>query len=77
MDHGVLMGHVSTVSPAAVQDARLEMVYRAHGSLDTWHFVIADNTYPIRPGMTATAEIITEKRSIFSILFQKAKRRKN
>jgi len=77
MDHGVLMGQVAALSPAAVQDARLEMVYRAQGSLDTWHFTIAGNSYPVRPGMTAIAEIITKKRSIFSILFQKAKRRTN
>lgn len=73
MDYGVLIGRVTSISPAAVESAGHGLVYRAQGELDDWQFIIDEQTYPVRPGMTAVAEIITENKSIFSIIFQKFK----
>jgi hypothetical protein len=38
------------------------------------HFSVDEKSYPIKAGMTATAEIVTEKKSIFSILFKRFKK---
>ena len=73
MDHGVLLGKVTSISPAAVESAEHGLVYRAQGVLDSWQFNIDEHVYPVRPGMTAVAEIITENKSIFAIIFQKFK----
>jgi HlyD family type I secretion membrane fusion protein len=73
MDYGVLVGRVTSISPAALESAEQGLVYRAQGVLDNWQFVINEQAYAVRPGMTAVAEIITEKKSIFAIVFQKFK----
>jgi len=73
MDYGVLTGRVTSISPAAMETAEHGLVYRAQGELDNWQFIIDEQVYPVRPGMTAVAEIITEKKSIFSIIFKKFK----
>ena len=74
MDHGVLYGKVSAISPSAVQNQTNEMVYHAKGTLEDLHFKIKGQMYPIKAGMTATAEIVTEKKSIFDIVFKKFKK---
>jgi multidrug efflux pump subunit AcrA (membrane-fusion protein) len=72
-DCGVLLGKVSTISPSAVEDRTLGLVYHLQGALDKTFFYIREKKYPLKAGMTATAEIVTEKKSIFSILFKKLK----
>ena len=72
-DCGVLLGKVSTISPSAVEDRTLGLVYHLRGTLDKTFFYIREKKYPLKAGMTATAEIVTEKKSIFSILFKKLK----
>jgi hemolysin D len=74
VDYGVLGGQVTSISPAAVEDAKQAMVYRVHGILLDRQFIIGGQPYAVKPGMTAIAEIITEKRSIFSLIFQKLKK---
>jgi len=69
----VLLGKVSTISPSAVEDRTLGLVYHLQGALDKTFFYIREKKYPLKAGMTATAEIVTEKKSIFSILFKKLK----
>ena len=72
-DCGLLLGKVSTISPSAVEDRTLGLVYHLQGTLDNTYFDIRDKKYPLKAGMTATAELVTEKKSIFSILFKKLK----
>ena len=72
-DYGILSGTVSSISPSAVEDKNLGFVYHVQGSLEEPYFLIRDKTYSIKVGMTATAELVTERKSIFSLLFQKFK----
>ncbi len=69
-EHGTLQGTITAVSPSAVEDAALGMVYHAKGHLERTHFTIEGQRYPIKPGMTATAEIVVKRKSLFSILFE-------
>ena len=73
-DYGTLSGKVTAISPSAVEDKTLGYVYPIKGSLDTLYFEARGKRYPVKSGMTATAEIVTEKKSIFSMLFLKLKR---
>jgi hemolysin D len=72
-DYGTLKGKVLAISPSAVEDKNLGFVYRIQGSLDQTYFKIKGKRYPIKVGMTATAELVTENKSIFSMLFKKLK----
>ncbi len=72
-DYGILKGKVLAISPSAVEDKNLGFVYRIQGSLDQTYFEIKGKRYPMKVGMTATAELVTEKKSIFSMLFKKLK----
>ena len=74
LDHGVLWGQVAAVSPSAAQNETHEMVYHVKGTIEDLYFTIKGKMYPIKAGMTATAEIVTEKKSIFDILFKKFKK---
>lgn len=73
-DYGVLYGRVAAISPSAVQNGNLEMVYHVNGELDESHFEIDGQIYPVKAGMTAISEIVSEKKSIFSLLFKKFKK---
>jgi multidrug efflux pump subunit AcrA (membrane-fusion protein) len=73
-DYGTLAGKVTSISPSAVEDKMLGYVYHVKGSLDTLHFEARGKRYPVKSGMTATAEIVTERKTIFSMLFEKLKR---
>ena len=73
-DYGVLLGRVSAISLSAIDDKTLGLVYHIQGSLTMTGFEIGEKKYPIKAGMTATAELVRGKKSIFSILFKKLKR---
>ncbi len=72
-DYGVLLGRVSTISPSAIDDITLGLVYHIQGTLTMTDFEIGEKKYHIKAGMTATAELVRGKKSIFSILFKKLK----
>ncbi len=72
-DYGILYGSVSAISPSAVEGKTQEFLYHVKGTLDKDFFGIRGKKYKIKAGMTATAELITERKSIFSFLFQKVK----
>ncbi len=72
-DYGVLLGRVSTISPSAIDDRTLGLVYHIQGTLTMTDFEIGEKKYHIKAGMTATAELVRGKKSIFSILFKKLK----
>jgi HlyD family type I secretion membrane fusion protein len=75
-DYGTLHGKVLLISPSAVEDKVQSFVYHVQGTLDQTYFEIKRKKYFIKAGMTATAELITEKKSIFAMLFRKVKEKK-
>ncbi|MEW6378741.1 MAG: HlyD family efflux transporter periplasmic adaptor subunit [bacterium] len=74
-DYGTLSGKVLSISPSAVEDKKQGFIYHIRGSLRKPYFEIQGKKYFLKPGMTATAELVTEKKSIFSLLFRKIKMR--
>jgi len=70
-DYGLLRGKVVAVAPSAIEDSTFGLAYRVRGTLDTPRFTINGKRYPIKPGMTATAEMVRERKSVFSLLFKK------
>jgi len=72
-DYGTIKGSVAAISPSAVEDGAQGFVYRVQGTLQQKHFEIKDKQYPIKAGMTATAELVTERKTILSILFKKVR----
>jgi multidrug resistance efflux pump len=71
MDYGVLRGKVTAIPPSAVEDTLLGWVYYVEGDLDEDRFRIDEKEYPVKVGMTATAELIIERKSIFARIFRK------
>jgi hemolysin D len=72
-DYGILEGRVWAIAPSAVEDQMLGMVYHVHGSLSEPFFEITGKRYPLKAGMTSIAELITERKSMFSLIFSKFK----
>lgn len=70
-DYGTLHGRVVAISPSAVEDEVQGFIYHVRGSFDKTCFEIKEKRYFIRDGMTATAELATEEKSIFSVLLGK------
>lgn len=73
-DYGTISGNVESISLSAIEDKILGYVYHVDGSLERMYFEVRGKKYHIKSGMTATAEIVTEKKTIFSMLFSKLKR---
>lgn len=71
-DYGMREGRVTWVSPSAIE-AKQGMVYRVEGTLNKNYYQVDGERYPIKPGMTATAELVTERKSIIRMLFSKIK----
>lgn len=72
-DYGTVSGKVLAISASAVEDDNLGFIYHVQGSLDRTAFEIKQEKYPIRPGMTAMAELVTERISILSLIFRKSR----
>jgi len=70
-DYGTLRGKVLSISPSAVEDGAGGYVYQVEGSMGEGFFTIRDVQYRVKPGMTAVAELVIDRKSIFSILFMK------
>lgn len=70
-DYGIRNGKVTTISASAVEEPQRGFFYHISGELNTSHFEIKGKTYMIKAGMTAVAEIVTERKNIFSLLFKK------
>jgi multidrug efflux pump subunit AcrA (membrane-fusion protein) len=74
-DYGTLKGKVVSIPPSAVEDESMGWIYRVRGDLSQTRYRIRGKEYPVKVGMTATAELIIERRSIFSLFFRKLRRR--
>ena len=70
-DCGVLYGKVTSIPSAAVEDKTFGLVYHVQGTLAMTCFDISGKKYPLKAGMTATAELVRDRKSIFSLLFKK------
>jgi biotin carboxyl carrier protein len=71
IDCGVLYGRVTSIPSAAVEDKIFGLVYHVKGTLAMTCFDISGKKYPLKAGMTASAELLRERKSIFSLLFKK------
>lgn len=68
-DHGVLTGAVQSISPSTVgNDETAGPFYRAESLLSQDYFKVKGQRAYLLPGMTATAEIRTERKSIMALL---------
>lgn len=66
--YGTVPGHVLGVSPDAVADEKLGLVYLVRVALDRRSIDRHDRIVPLTPGMMATADIVTGRRSFLSYL---------
>ena len=73
VDYGMLEGKVSAIAPSAVEEGTGRFVYHIRGNMDKLFFEIKKKRYPVKAGMTATAELVTEKKSLFALLMKKVK----
>lgn len=76
-DYGTMGGEVSAVSLSAVEDPVMGYVYHVRGALDEVSFQVNKKERkecPVKAGMTATAELVTERKKIFSIVIGKLKK---
>jgi hypothetical protein len=67
-EYGTLSGIVVLVSDYAVEEKTQEFVFHVRGSLAKQTFEINGKSFPIKPGMTAVADLVIARKSIFSIL---------
>jgi len=66
--YGVINGTLEYVSPATKPDPQTRLpVYEARVSLERDHYVVADTSYPLRYGMTATVEIVVRARRLIDL----------
>jgi len=70
-DYGMLPGAVRTIPSSAVEDSAQRFVFHVYGTLEHPHFEMKGKRYPIRAGMTAIAEIKTDRRSLSSLLLKR------
>ena len=73
-DYGMLLGKVSAIPTSAVEEQNLGFIYIVQATLDKAYFEIKGKKYPIKVGMTARAEVVTERKNLFSLLFKSAKK---
>ena len=63
--HGFINGTLEYISPSTQRSSDTEAaVYKANVSLEKDYYVVGDINYPLRFGMTATAEIVVRKRRL-------------
>jgi len=66
--YGLIDGRLEFISPATSPAAQSkEPVYEGHVTLSRDHYEVADMRYPVRYGMTATAEIIVRERRLIDL----------
>lgn len=66
--YGFINGTLNYISPTALAGSgNTGPVYKGHVSLDRDHFTVNEIDYPLRFGMTATAEIVVRKRRLIDM----------
>ncbi|MEG4058679.1 MULTISPECIES: HlyD family efflux transporter periplasmic adaptor subunit [unclassified Microcoleus] len=72
-NYGVIPGKVLSISPDAKTDERLGVFYRVEVSIDRDSVKAKNQTWKLKAGQTATAEIVIRQRSIADILLDPLK----
>jgi hemolysin D len=65
--YGFIGGTLEFIAPSTEPSQGEGLVYRGHVSLEKDHYEVDDLDYPLRYGMTATAEIVVRKRRLIDI----------
>jgi membrane fusion protein, hemolysin D len=66
--YGLINGTLEFIAPATEPAAQTkEPVYEGHVTLERDHYLVADTKYPVRYGMTATAEIVVRERRLIDL----------
>ena len=61
-DCGILYGKVSSIPSAAIEDKTYGLVYHVQGTLAMSCYDVGGKQYPLKAGMTATAELVRERK---------------
>lgn len=66
--YGVITGALDHISPATKMSPQTKLpVYEGRVALDKDHYMVGETRYPLRYGMTATAEIVVRERRIIDM----------
>lgn len=66
--YGVINGTLDYISPATKPSQQTkQLVYEARVTLERDHYFVADKKYPLRYGMTATAEVVVRERRLIDL----------
>jgi HlyD family secretion protein len=66
--YGLVNGTLEYISPATkVSPQTKQPVYEARVTLERDHYLVADQKYPLRYGMTATAEVVVRERRLIDL----------
>ena len=66
--YGLINGTLEYISPATKVSAQSKQpVYEARVTLERDHYLVADTRYPLRYGMTASAEIVVRERRLIDL----------
>ena len=66
--HGVITGTLEYIWPATKPSGQnTQSIYEGRISLDRDHYLVADNKYPSRYGMAATAEVVVRERRLIDL----------
>lgn len=66
--YGVINGTLQYISPATKPGPMTKLpVYEGRVTLEREQFVVGDNTYPLRYGMTAIAEVVVRERRLIDL----------
>lgn len=66
--YGVIDGTLEYISPATKPAPQTRLpVYEGRVALERDHYVVADKKYPLRYGMTATAEVVVRERRLIDL----------
>lgn len=67
-EFGLIKGEVVSISPNAITDEQLGLVYTARVRLEQSEVYVNGNPVPLTPGMAATAEIVIRQRRVIRFL---------
>jgi hemolysin D len=69
-DHGTITGKIVAISPDSQLSEKLGEVYRVDIALDRHYVTAKGKKTPLKPGLTATAEIVTRQRRVIDVLLE-------
>ncbi len=69
-EHGAIIGELTRIVPEAENESDTPPYYRAYCSMNQDYFRVEGQEVSLLPGMTATAEIVTESKSLLSFVLK-------